>query len=451
MHISSSYGVEIRKQNVCIRKTMDIYRQAVLYLVHILDQAWEELSLIADAKKRFNTAEHLVHTTKKNTARYDFDLRFPKMPSYLRRSAVQAALGLISSCHTRAKGGRVVLPEKVYAMPVFYRKVMYEEGEPGSDTARIKLYDGHDWVFREIRLKHTDMEYLRRHWSGEKASAPILEKKHKKYFMRFTFKEQVSLTDKPADSCRICSVDLGINTDAVCTIMDPDGTILARRFINFPGDKDRIGHVLGRIRKHQRIHGGGCRGLWRYAVRLNEQLSIKTAAQIVRFAKEHHADVLVFEFLEMKGRVRGSKKMRLHIWRKRDVQKRCEHMAHRSGIRISRVCAWQTSRLAYDGSGKVVRDPGNHSLCTFTNGKQYNCDLSAAYNIGARYFIREQIKTMPETVRSLLEAKVPAVMRRSSCVYADLLEMQKVSRQTHQTQADDCGLPDEWGYAAHAV
>jgi hypothetical protein len=165
MHISSSYGVEIRKQNVCIRKTMDIYRQAVLYLVHILDQAWDELSLIADAKKRFNTAEHLVHTTKKNTARYDFDLRFPKMPSYLRRSAVQAALGLISSCHTRAKGGRVMLPEKVYAMPVFYRKVMYEEGEPGSDTARIKLYDGHDWVFREIRLKHTDMEYLRRHWS----------------------------------------------------------------------------------------------------------------------------------------------------------------------------------------------------------------------------------------------------------------------------------------------
>lgn len=451
MYLSSSYGVEIRKQDVCLRKTMDIYRQAVRYLVHTLDRAWDELSQIANAKKRFNAAEHLVHTTKKNTARYDFDLRFPKMPSYLRRSAVQAALGLISSCHTRAKDGKAALPGKVYAMPVFYRKVMYEEGEPGSDMARLKLYDGHDWIWRKVRLLHTDMAYLRRHWSGVRASAPTLEKKHKKYFLRFTFKEEVSLTDKPAGSCRICSVDLGINTDAVCTVMDPDGTILARRFINFPGDKDRIGHVLGRIRKHQKIHGGGCRGLWRYAVRLNEQLSIRTAAQIVRFAKEHHADVIVFEFLEMKGSVRGSKKMRLHIWRKRDVQKRCEHMAHRSGIRISRVCAWQTSRLAYDGSGRVARDPNNHSLCIFTNGKQYNCDLSAAYNIGARYFIREQIKTMPETVRSLLEAKVPAVMRRSSCVYADLLKMLKISEQGHQMQADDCGLPDEWGYIAQSV
>ena len=49
MHISSSYGVEIRKQNVCIRKTMDIYRQAVVYLVHTLDQAWDELSLSRNA------------------------------------------------------------------------------------------------------------------------------------------------------------------------------------------------------------------------------------------------------------------------------------------------------------------------------------------------------------------------------------------------------------------
>ena len=296
--------------------------------------------------------------------------------------------------------------------------------------AKLKLYDGHDWVWREVRLKHTDMEYLRRHWSGKKACAPTLEKKHKKYFLRFTYKEEMHLSGKPAGRQRICSVDLGINTDAVCSIMDPDGTILARRFINFPGDKDRIGHVLGRIRRHQRIHGGGCRGLWRYAVRLNEELSVKTAAAITGFAGEYQADVIVFEFLEMKGSVQGNNKMRLHIWRKRDVQKRCEHMAHRKGIRIARVCAWKTSRLAFDGSGEVVRDKDNHSLCTFKNGKQYNCDLSAAYNIGARYYIREQIKTMPETARSLLEAKVPAVTRRSSCVYADLLKMLKASGQT---------------------
>lgn len=29
----------------------------------------------------------------------------------------------------------------------------------------------------------------------------------------------------------------------------------------------------------------------------------------------------------------------------------------------------------------------------FQNGKQYHCDLNATYNIGARYFIRELLKS----------------------------------------------------------
>ena len=101
MKITSSYGVELRKQNIPIRQTLDVYRSAVSYLVEIYAQVWEELEGILEAKKRFNEAEHLIHTTKKNQARFDFDLRFPKMPSYLRRAAIQHALGGVSSYKTR--------------------------------------------------------------------------------------------------------------------------------------------------------------------------------------------------------------------------------------------------------------------------------------------------------------------------------------------------------------
>ena len=87
MQIISSYGVELRKQNIPIRQTLEIYRSAVSYLIGIYVQAWEELAEIPDVKRRFNAAERLVHTTKKNHACFDFDIRFPKMPSYLRRSA----------------------------------------------------------------------------------------------------------------------------------------------------------------------------------------------------------------------------------------------------------------------------------------------------------------------------------------------------------------------------
>jgi len=57
------------------------------------------------------------------------------------------------------------------------------------------------------------------------------------------------------------------------------------------------------------------------------------------------------------------------------------------------------------------------------NAKNAEGGLSASYNIGARYFIREILKPLPATERSLLEAKVPAVKRRTSCVYADLRDL----------------------------
>ena len=385
MRTVSSYGVELRKQNIPIRQTLDIYRSAVSCLIEIYAQIWDELAVITEPKNRFNTAEHLVHTTKKNQARFDFDLRFPKMPSYLRRAAIQHALGSVSSYKTRMelwkktdqKGGRPKLVCDNHAMPVFYRDVMYREDTEEKDGACLKLYDGHDWKWFRVSLSHTDMEYLRKNWAGKKAAAPVLEKRHRKYFLRFSYTEEVPLTKTPVKEQIICSVDLGLNTDAVCTIMRADGTVLGR----------------------------------------------KIAGAVTGYAEENHVDVIVFEYLEIKGKISGRKKQKLHLWRKRDIQKRCEHQAHRRGMRISRICAWNTSRLAYDGSGTVVRDPGNHSLCTFQNGKRYNCDLSASYNIGARYFIRELLKPIPVTERSLLEAKVPSVKRRISCVYADLREL----------------------------
>nr|WP_295301900.1 transposase [uncultured Blautia sp.] len=432
MKITSSYGVELRKQNIPIRQTLDVYRSAVSYLTDIYAQVWEELEGILEAKKRFNEAEHLIHTTKKNQARFDFDIRFPKMPSYLRRAAIQHALGSVSSYKTRLglwekTGQRESKPRLVYenhAMPVFYRDVMYREDEARKDTAYLKLYDGYDWKWFHVRLSHTDMEYLRKNWFGKKASAPTLERRHRKYFLRFSYTEDVILTKVPIREQIICSVDLGINTDAVCTIMRSDGTILGRKFINFLSEKDRMYRVLGRISRFQRKHGSvQVKSRWAYAKRLNIELGRKIAGAVTGYAEENHADVIVFEYLEIKGKISGRKKQKLHLWRKRDIQKRCEHQAHRRGMRISRICAWNTSRLAYDGSGTVVRDPGNHSLCTFQNGKRYNCDLSASYNIGARYFIRELLKPLPATERSLLEAKVPSVKRRISCVYADLREL----------------------------
>ena len=101
MKITSSYGVEIRKADGALSATLKVYREAVRVLALFYDSVWEEVSSVAGEKKRFNYAEHLVHGTKRNRAVHDFDSRFPKMPSYLRRSAITHALGAVSSYRTR--------------------------------------------------------------------------------------------------------------------------------------------------------------------------------------------------------------------------------------------------------------------------------------------------------------------------------------------------------------
>ena len=428
MKVISSYKVEILKLHKPLMRTMEICRSAVSWLLPVIDGRWEDLSRTGQEKLRFNAAEKLIHGTKKNLAEYPFDHEFPKMPSYLRRAVLQHVIGLVSSAHTQKKEEMTSVPGEPdrragrgHYMPVFYRDNMYRKKEDG---VYLKLYNGKDWVWQKVLLKKTDLEYIRRRWTGVKEKSPVLVKRHKKYYLQFSFEEDTEFRTRPVEERRICAVDLGINTDAVCSIMTADGTVAARKFISFPAEKDRLYHVLCRVRKKQREHGpDSVKGFWSYAKRLNEEIAGKTAGAVVSFANDHGADVIVFEHLDTKGKIRGKSRMKLHMWKKQTVQALAEHQAHRSGMRVSRVCARKTSALAYDGSGVLTRDAKNHSLATFQNGKQYNCDLSASYNIGARYFIRELLKPVPETERSALSAKVPAVQRRSSCVYADLLKL----------------------------
>ena len=156
---------------------------------------------------------------------------------------------------------------------------------------------------------------------------------------------------------------------------------------------------------------------------MNKYISILTANFIINVAKTNNVDVIVFERLDLNSKKRGNNKERLHLWKARDVQNMVELKAHREGMRISRVCVWNTSRLAYDGSGYVTRYSNNYFMCMFSTGKMYNCDLSASYNIGARYFIREILKSLSEMRRLEILAKVPELVTRSRCTLSSLINL----------------------------
>lgn len=442
MKIISSYGIELKNINKMLLPTAKLYQEAVSFCIDVFENEWTTIEPL-DSLSRNNFAEHLIHNTKDNIAKYsDFDTRFYKMPSYMRRDVISTAIGHLSSYHSNlhdwydngCNGKKPTLQKNLRKFPTFYKSNMYTGSNIDNDTVKIKLFVNNDWKFVSVKLKHTDMQYLRKYYDGKKISNPTLEKKYNKWFLRFAVTEETKLHDKPISEQRILAVDLGINTDATCSVMLSDGTILTRKFINFASDKDRIWHCLNKIKGIQQKYGSkgsNTKKMWRYAKSLNDELASKVANAVTDYGLEMQVDTIVFEHLDTKGKKKGGKKQRLTMWKKNTIQRIVEHKAHKHGMRISRICAWNTSKYAFDGSGIVSRGKGaglsTYELCKFSNDKIYNCDLSASYNIGARYFIREIQKSTSVKRWSCIVAKVPECEKRTLCTYSTLLEINKAA------------------------
>lgn len=422
----------------CLSDTVSIYREAVDYLIRVVNSEWDSFSVCINGDQACHVAERFVHKTRNRAVvKYDFDSRFYKFPSYLRRSAIHKAFGLASSYHSNldnwlfadpnTRGKHPSVPKAGYSFPVLYRNNMFISGK--DYTAQIKVFRNNTWDWTEVRLRKSDVDYVHKRCKDFKASSPALVRRGKVWSLDIAYTTNSELNNTPIRKQRIVAVDLGINSACVCSVMHPDGTVVGRRLLRLPAENDSLEHALGRIRNAQRLNARRCPRLWARADGINKDIASKTAGFIIDTAMMYNADVIVMEGLDTGRKKRGSKKQRLHHWKAQSVQAMVEGKAHRLGMRISRVSARNTSRLAFDGSGEVKRGRysektgGNHSLCEFQNGKVYHCDLSASYNIGARYFIRELLKSVGESRRLQLEAKVPSVCKRSTCTLSDLISL----------------------------
>ena len=443
MNIISSYGVKIKADTYRpINQTVEVTTKAVRFFVDAFYKEWDYMNTVLDnvtSNEAMGFMESLTHKTKNRPiVKYDFDSKFYKMPSGIRRYCINKAFGMVSSYKTnldnwnmKQKGKRPSFPKVKREMPVFYKS---EYNEVSDYCLKLKVYNGSDWVWLQVKLKKSDADYLKHHFADNKASSPVLEKRYKNYYLRYAFEEKVSLNKTPIKQQKILAVDLGINNAATCSVMLADGTVLARKFCKLTREKDRLKHELNKIKQSQQHGSVKMPRKWAKAKGLNRDIAVKTASFIMETAISYDVDTIVFEHLDLQHKKRGSKKQKLHMWRANDVQIIVTHKAHRNGIRVSHVNPWGTSRLAYDGTGKVERGfytvngvrKYNYSICIFSSGKQYHCDLNASYNIGARYFIRELLKSLNENLRLQVLTKISELATRSRCVLASLIKLNAV-------------------------
>ena len=103
MKITSTYSVRLRNFNRVFDDTVEVYRHAVDYFIELVMANWNtHFANLSRANDCIRVAEGLsVRTKKRLMTPYNFCHDFMKFPSYLRRAAIMAAYGQVSSYQTR--------------------------------------------------------------------------------------------------------------------------------------------------------------------------------------------------------------------------------------------------------------------------------------------------------------------------------------------------------------
>ena len=442
MKIITTYKVKINGYDKVFSVTTKKFRDAEEFYLDVIQKEWPSISLCETQNQKINMVESLTVTTKKrNTVPYDFGDKFYKFPSYYRRAVIAKVLGKVSSYQSNlsnwekedkiTRGKCPSMPQVGSDWAILYKDECYVLNEE-KNTCLIKVWIRNTWDWVEVSLNKSDMEYIRKHCSGKKRCSPTLRKNGKKWYLSFPFEENRKLADKTVWEQTVVAVDLGINNACVCSVLKSDGTVLGRHFLSLPKENDSLQKALGRLIKAQKHGAVHTPRLWAKVIGINNDIAVKTSKFIEDISVLYNADVIVFEHLTLNGKKHGKKKQRLHLWKAKAIQDMVTLKAHRMGMHISRICAWGTSKLAFDGSGAVQRGEYtdgngnkhyNYSVCTFKTGRQYNCDLNASYNIGARYFIREILKSLTEKEGLELKAKVPELSKRTTCTLSSLIKL----------------------------
>jgi IS605 OrfB family transposase len=410
-------------------RTIAIYRQACSFAIRVVLDNWGAISGQPDSHLRQQAAERLMIPTRNRDVDLvnNFSAAFYKFPSYLRRQVFTKAIGDVSSHMTRlvqwrelkaateAKGKKFkaeppTLNDRHNGFPVFYWKNMFQgdlrEGLAGGNVnLLIKVYRNNDWVWREITVDGRSLK--NRGISTFEPQAPAIVKRHGGHFLHVPWQGEAKLPSLgDMDGVRVCSADLNLGCDAVCVALKSDGTVLSRRFFRHDREKDLLYKATGRVAEANRESGIGPKPkLWRRITGLNDEIARRVARQIVNFAAENDCHVVVLENLS-RMQATGSRRKKVHLWRKRTIARLVEAMAHELGMRFSLVNPKNTSKLAFDGSGEASRPlPGK--LLAFRSGKLYNADLNAAYNIAARWVVRTLFSRLSKKQQEELRAKAP--------------------------------------------
>ena len=155
MKIVSSYSIKLSGDLKALENSIAIYRDALSFIIPIVDVHWDEMKDFEFSNQRNNYIEKLIHSTKDNQAVYNFDKEFHKFPCYLRRAITASAIGIVSSYRSNLEnweekklglegtGKQIPKPPRLstkhYDYPAYYKNNLFKNFDPENKTIELKV------------------------------------------------------------------------------------------------------------------------------------------------------------------------------------------------------------------------------------------------------------------------------------------------------------------------
>ena len=280
MKILTSYSVRIQGYGSVLDDTVAVYRKAVDFFIAVIMANWALFDGLGQKDAQRECEKLCVSTATRPTVPHDFSVDFYKFPSYLRRAAINAAFGAVSSYKTRLaqwetnpQGKEPGLPKAGRIFPAFYKAQQFVWH--GRYCIRLKVFIRNTWDWIDVGLRKTDVDYISLYCATRKELCPIVTKRGRVWSLDFAYEEKVDLNETDIEDQVIVAVDLGINNAATAVVMRSDGTVLERRFLRLPKEKDSLERALGRIGNAQRHGAKRMPRLWGRAKGINDDIARK--------------------------------------------------------------------------------------------------------------------------------------------------------------------------------
>lgn len=387
-YCTTTYKLRLYINNVeYLQRTQNIYNQGILAYYNLLLENLEFLNLSNQYCLR--ELEKLTIINREGVKpQYYIEL---DMPVYLRRAAINQAIGSVRSYISRLsryeKQGKYEQSEpsktKEFNCKMVFYKGMYKD--LNNSSVMLKLWNGNTWDWYKCKLKGRDFA------SSFETLSPTLVI-HSNYIMFHIPVKQIINDVTPVkermqdEQLKICAISFS-NYDnfAICTILDNKGSFIESNFIKGGNKyKDKTSRITSEIKKHRQTNKKltvkDHKRYWEKLKRIDDYTSQKVSKQIIDFCLENNVKVIAISKVE-EDVPSFQRKVGKHspIYLKRKIINNLEYKAFKNGLLITTVRQNYTASKCYKCRTKVKRK-GELYICE--NNHTGNYYFNTAMNIG---------------------------------------------------------------------